>query len=82
MSASKSEEARNWIGRFLELRSEPSTRDKAYEMISKESGISVELLRVVFSREGLTEKPENLHLALPPDREKALVVVCLIYSRA
>jgi len=82
MSASTCEEARKWIGRFLELRSDPSTRDKAYAILCQESGLSVDLLRQVFHREGLTEKRDSLHLALPPDRENALVVVCLIYSRA
>ena len=42
----------------------------------------MELLRLVLSRAGLRDKPNNLHWALPPDREKALVVIYLIYSRA
>ena len=82
MSAGRCQEARKWIGRFLELRSEPSTRGKAYEILSEESGLPVELLRLVVSRDGLTDKANNLHLALSPDRENALVVVCLVYSRA
>ena len=82
MSAGTCQEARKWIGRFLELRSDPSQRDTAYETLSTESGLSVQLLRLVFHREGLTDKASNLRLALPPDRENALLVVCLIYSRA
>jgi len=34
-------EARKWIGRFFELRNDPSERDKAYATLSTESGLSI-----------------------------------------
>jgi len=82
MSAGTCEEARKWIGRFLELRSDPSTRSSTYAKLCEESGLPVQLLRRVFSREGLTDKANNLHLGLPPEKKRVLVVICLIYSRA
>ena len=82
MSASTCKDARMWIGRFLELRSDPSTRDWAYDILQEESGLKINFLRLMFHREGLTDKRNNLHFALPPGRECTVVVVCLIYSRA
>ncbi len=82
MSVSQYKQAKNLVGRFLEHRSDPTTRNKAYEILFNETGIPIGTLRVVFHRLGLTDKLNSLKLALPPEREMALVVICLLYSRA
>ena len=67
MSVSPYKQAKNLVGRFLELRSDPTTRNKAYEILYYETGIQINTLRVVFHRLGLTDKLNTLKLALPPE---------------
>jgi len=65
----------------LELREDPSTRKKAYEILERESGKSRNSLRVAFHKEGMTNRRESVGYSLPPDFDQTLVVICLVNAR-
>ena len=81
MEEAKTPPAKNFLGRFLELKSNPSTRRKAYEILEKESGKSRNSLRVAFCKEGKTCSRDSCKFSLPPEVEEALVVICLVHAR-
>ena len=61
--------------------SDPITRSHAFDLVAKESGLTVTALRVAAHREGWTESVDSPKLALPAEYEEALVVVCIIHAR-
>ncbi len=61
--------------------SDPTTRPHAYELVAKESGISVTALRVAAHRAGLTVGPGSPRYALPAEYEDVLVTVYIIHAR-
>jgi len=73
--------AKNFLGWFLELRSDPSTRDKAYDIIQAKTGKSRNSLRVAFCKEGETKGRNSCRFSLPPEVEEGLVVVCIVHAR-
>ena len=73
--------AKCYIGRFLELRSDPSTRTTAYEILERETGKTRNAFRVAFHKAGVTDKQDSTRKSLTPDLEKALEVVCLVHAR-
>ena len=48
MNVSQYERAKNYVGRFLELTSDPLTRESAYTILQEETGIPINIFRVVF----------------------------------
>ena len=60
---------------------DPSTRKDAYKILSFETGRKIPCLRVIINRAGVKDIVGSASLALPPDHEDALVVVCLAHAR-
>ena len=80
MSVSPYKQAKNLVGRFLELRSDPTTRNKAYEILHNETGIPIGTFHVVFHRLGLTDKLNSLKLALPPEERRHLRYLIEVFT--
>jgi len=81
MEETKSLPAKCYLGRFLELRSDPSTRNIAYEILERETGKTRNSLHVAFHKEGATNRHDSTMKSLTLEIEKALEVVCLVNAR-
>jgi len=81
MGESERKLAKFYIGRFLELMSDPSTRTNAYDILERETGISRNAFRVAFCKAGVTNRRNSCAYSLPPEVDKALEVVCLVHAR-
>ena len=72
MSAAKRDRAKDWLYKVESYLSDPTTRPHAYELVAKESGISVTALRVAAHRAGLTVGPGSPRYALPRSKKMYL----------
>ena len=57
------------------------TRKGAYALISRNTGRTVNSLRVAASREGLTSRRHSLQFAFSEKEEEALVTACIVHAR-
>ncbi len=73
--------AKDWLYKVDFYLSDPNTRPYAYELVSMESGFTVNALHVAASRRGWKASVNPPKLAVSAEYEEALVIACVIHAR-
>ena len=81
MSTEKPPCAKDWLYKVDFYLSDPITRPKAYERAARDSGFTMNALRVAAHRRGWDASVNPPKLALAAEYEDVLVTVCIIHAR-